>query len=143
MSEPACKRAKHDKLAEVRVALRAADRAEWIGHLYEIKYLEQQCEAINRDNHAAQHGELDLVIAQLQQKAARDRQKAAASANKTEAFTCCVCMDRLPLAVLHVNVPCGHAFCKTCITPSRALAATPAECFSCRGTVASVLQTFV
>lgn len=52
-------------------------------------------------------------------------------------------MHRLPLAVLHVNVPCGHAFCQTCITPSRALAGTPAECFSCRGNVASVLKTFV
>ena len=145
MAEPAGKRPRTDaaKMADVRVALRAADRAEWIGHLYEIKYLEQQCEAINRDNHADKHGELDLVIAQLQQKAVRDRQKAAASANKAEAFTCCVCMDRLPLADLHVNVPCGHGFCKTCIAPSRALSGTPAECFSCRGNVASVLQTFV
>ena len=79
----------------------------------------------------------------LEQEAARDRQKAAASANKAEAFTCCVCMDRLPLADLRVNAPCGHAFCKTCITPSHALSGTPAECFSCRGNVASVLQTFV
>ena len=52
-------------------------------------------------------------------------------------------MHRLPLAVLHVNVPCGHGFCQKCITPSPALAGTPTECFSCRGNVTSVLKTFV
>ena len=145
MAEPAGKRPRTDaaKMADVRVALRAAERAEWIGHIYEIKYLQEQVETIRYASPVGMEAELDLIIQQLEQKAVRDRQKAAASANKTEAFTCCVCMDRLPLADLRVNAPYGHGFCKTCIAPSRAISGTPAECFSCRGKVVSLMQTFV
>jgi len=98
MAEPAPKRAKTDVMAEVRVALRAAKRAEWIGNTNEIKYLEEQAETIRFEAPVGKDAELDLIIQQLQQKAARDRQKAAASANKAEAFTCHICMDRMPMS---------------------------------------------
>ncbi len=153
MAEPAPKRPKTDVMAEVRVALRAAERAEWIGHIYEIKYLKEQAESIRYESPADKDTELDLIIAQLNQKAARDSQKAAHNTNKFETFTCCICMDRLPLGHLHVNVPCGHGFCKACIAKSAktfvwhgAHAAPPAStsnCYSCRTEVVSVLQTFV
>jgi hypothetical protein len=152
MAEPAPKRAKTDVMAEVRVALRAASRAEWIGNIYEIKYLEQQAETIRwEESPIDKDTELGLIITQLEQKAARDRQKAANNTNKFETFTCCICMDRLPLGHLCVNVPCGHGFCKACIAksaktfvpPGEAAPPPTPECFTCRGNVASVLQTFV
>ena len=152
MAEPAPKRAKGDMTAQVKKALRAAERAEWIGNIYEIEFLKKQSEEIARLQSFGQEEELLLIIQQLEQKAARDRQKAAASANKAEAFTCHICMDRLPMAWLCVNVPCGHGFCKACITKTAkpleyhgAHAAPPAkpECFNCRTVVASVVQTYV
>jgi hypothetical protein len=87
MDEPVPKRPHTDKMAEVRVALRAAKRAEWIGNTNEIKYLEDQAETVRFESPVGKDAELDLIIQQLHQKAARDRQKAAASANKAEAFT--------------------------------------------------------
>jgi len=149
MAEPAPKRPRTDMMAEVRVALRAAERAEWIGHCYEIKYLKEQVESIRYEAPVSKDEELGLIIAQLEQKAARDRGAAAAEANKTGTFTCSICMETLPLERLHVNVPCGHGFCKTCIGKScivkdaKDAKDAPGGCFSCRGKVASVVQTFV
>ncbi len=147
MAEPAPKRPRTDMMAEVRAALRAAERAEWIGNIYEIKYLREQADSIRYEAAVSKDAELGLLIAQLEQKAARDRgAKSAAEANKTGTFTCSICMDTLPLERLHVNVPCGHGFCKTCIAKScvpKDAPSAPAGCFSCRGKVASVVQTFL
>ena len=44
-------------------------------------------ETIRYASPVGMEAELDLIIQQLEQKAAQDRRKAAASANKTEAFT--------------------------------------------------------
>ena len=146
MAEPAPKRPRTDMMAEVRAALRAAERAEWIGNIYEIKYLREQAENIRYEAHVNKDAELGLLIAQLEQKAARDRGAAEAEANKTGTFTCSICMDTLSLDRLHVNVPCGHGFCKTCIGKSciaKDATDAPAGCFSCRGKVASVVQAFV
>ncbi len=148
MAEPAPKRAKGDVTEQVRVAVRESERAEWIGHVFEIKYLKEQAEYIRCSSPVGKEEQLLEIIQELEQKAARDRQKAAASANKAEAFTCHICMDRLPMAWLCVNVPCGHGFCKACINKKIVLsgeAAPPAkpECFTCRTVVASVVQTYV
>jgi hypothetical protein len=145
MAEPAPKRAKGDITAQVKRALRAAQRAEWIGNIYEIEFLKKQSEEIARLPTVDSDEELLAIIQQLEQKAARDRQKAAASANKTEVFTCCICMDKRPLDHLRVNVPCGHGFCKACIDAAWHAHGAPAkpECFTCRTEVASVLQTYV
>ena len=66
---PAFKAAKADKMAEVRVALRVAERAEWIGNIYEIKYLQEQAESVRREHayrdESAKEAELDLIIAQV------------------------------------------------------------------------------
>ena len=159
MSQPDSKRPKTDKTDKKRefdVAVRAAKRGEWIGSCYEIKYLEEQVDTIEHIRRVApleMDEELDLIIQQLHQKAARDRSGAARNANNSETFTCCICMDRQPLAHLHVNVPCGHGFCKTCIGktvkpgvwhgPHAAPPAATPECYTCRAKVASVLKTFV
>jgi hypothetical protein len=145
MAEPAPKRAKGDITAQVRAALREAERAEWIGNKCEIEFLKRQADEITRINPIGKEEELLLIIQQLEQKAARDRQKAAASANKTEVFTCCICMDKRPLDHLRVNVPCGHGFCKACIDAAWHAHGAPAapSCFTCRTEVASVLQTYV
>lgn len=154
MSQPDSKRPKTDKTDkkhEFDVAVRAAKRGEWIGSCYEIMYLEEQVdtiEHIRRVAHLDMDEEMDLVIAQLHQKAARDRSGAARNANNSETFTCCICMDRQPLAHLHVNVPCGHGFCKTCIAkpvvpPGEAAPPAAPQCHTCRAKVASVLKTFV
>ncbi len=77
---------------------------------------------------------------------------AEAEANHNGTFTCSICMDTLALERLHVNVPCGHGFCKRCIGKScvgkdardaKDAKDAPAGCFSCRGKVASVVQAFV
>jgi hypothetical protein len=148
MDEPAPKRAKGDINAQVRAAVREAERAEWIGNECEIEFLKRQADEITRIQPIGKEEELLLIIQQLEQKAARDRQKAAASANKAEAFTCHICMDRLPMAWLCVNVPCGHGFCKACINkkivpPGEAAPPAKPECFNCRTVVASVVQTYV
>ena len=144
MAEPAPKRARGDMQAQVKAALRAAERAEWIGNIYEIEFLKKQSEEIARLQSFGQEEELLLIIQQLEQKAARDRQKAAASANKTEVFTCSVCMDKRPLDHLRVNGPCGHGFCKACIDGAWHAHGAPAapECFTCRTKVADVLKAF-
>ncbi len=142
MAETVPKRPRTDKMTEVRVALRAAERAEWIGNIYEIKYLKEQADRIRYEAPVSKDAELGLFIAQLEQKAVRDRVAAAAEANKTGTFTCSICMDTLPLTRLHINMPCGHGFCKTCIAKSciaKDAPSAPAECFSCRGKVASVV----
>ena len=78
MSQPDSKRPKTDKTDKKRefdVAVRAAKRAEWIGSCYEIKYLEEQVDTIDhirRVAHLDMDEEMDLVIAQLHQKAAID-----------------------------------------------------------------------
>jgi hypothetical protein len=155
MAESAPKRPKTDMMAEVRVALRAAERAEWIGNMHEIKYLREQVESIRYEAPVSKDAELGLIVAQLEQKAARDRVAAAAEANCVGMFTCSICMDTLSLDQLHVNVPCGHGFCKRCIGKSwegkdardardaKDAKDAPAACFSCRGKVACVVQTFV
>ena len=145
MAEPAPKRAKGDITAQVKAAVRAAERAEWIGNTCEIEFLKRQAEEIARLQPFGSDEELLLIIQQLEQKAARDRQKAAASANKTEVFTCSVCMDKRPLDHLRVNGPCGHGFCKACIDAAWHAHGAPAapECFVCRTKVADVLKAFV
>lgn len=137
--EPDFKRAKHAKLAEVRVALRAAERASWIGNIYEVKYLQEQVDAIHRDALVDTHAEVDLIIQQLNQRAANDRRKAADAANKTEAFTCCVCMDRSPLSELRLLMPCGHGFCEPCM---RAVHVQPL-CPTCRKTINNVIRPYI
>jgi hypothetical protein len=141
------KRAKGDKMAQVRVALREAERAEWIGNTYEMEHLKKQAETIRFESPVDADTEHDLIIQQLQQKAARDRHKAAGQANKLATFACPVCLDDKPLANLHVNVPCGHGFCKTCIAqpciPPGAAAAPGTKCFSCRSNVDSVMKTYL
>ena len=147
------KRAKTDPMTEVRAALREAERAEWLGHIYEIKYLQEQAEHLRCSSPGSKDAELGLIAQQLKQKAARDRLKFAAKTNSTETFTCSICMECLPLQYLHVNVPCGHGFCKTCIAkpvssvplmevvhdgPSK----TPV-CYTCRCKVASTVRTYV
>ena len=139
MAEPDLKRAKTDKMAEVRVALRAAERAEWIGHTSEIRYLEQQTETIRREDPIDKDTELDLIIAQLNQKAARERQGAALHANSTEGFTCCICMDRSPLSKLRLLIPCGHGFCEVCM---RKVHVQPL-CPTCRKTIDNVLRPYL
>jgi len=145
--EPASKRAKTDPMAEVRAAMREAERAEWVGDIYEIKYLKEQVEHLRCTEPVSKDHELALITQQLKAKAARDRQKAAGKTNSTETFTCSICMERLSLQYLHVNVPCGHGFCKTCIAkpciPAGAPAAPGTQCFSCRRNVASVMQTYI
>jgi hypothetical protein len=149
MAESAPKRAKIDMMAEVHAALRAAERAEWIGNMHEIKYLREQVEIIRHEAPVNKDAELGLIVAQLEQKAARDRLFAAAEANVVGTFTCSICMDTLSVDQLHVNVPCGHGFCKRCIGKScerkdgRDGRGAPAACFSCRGKVACVVQVFV
>ena len=144
MAEPAPKRTKGDITAQVKAALREAERAEWIGNTNEIKYLKEQAEYIRCSSPVGKEEELLLIIQQLEQKAVRDRQKAAASANKTEDFTCSICMDKRPLDHLRVNGPCGHGFCKACIDAAWHAPAAPAapECFTCRTKVADVLKAF-
>jgi hypothetical protein len=145
MAEPAPKRAKGDITAQVKKALRAAERAEWIGNIYEIEFLKKQSEEIARFPTVDSDEELLAIIQQLEQKAARDRQKAASSANKAEAFTCSVCMDNRLLDHLRVYGPCGHAFCKACIDGAwhaQGEVCAP-ECFACRTKVVSVLKPFV
>ena len=153
MSEIGNKRKASDPMAEVRAAVREAERAEWIGNTYEIKYLQGQTENIRCISPPTKDHELALITQQLKTKAARDRQKAAGTANKFGIFTCAVCLDDKPLATLHINVPCGHGFCKTCIAkpvssvplmevvhdgPSK----TPV-CYTCRCKVASTVRTYV
>ena len=144
MAEPAPKRARGDMQAQVKAALRAAERAEWIGNIYEIEFLKKQAEEIGRLQPFGSDEELLLIIQQLEQKAARDRQKAAASANKTEVFTCSVCMDKRSLHHLYVNEPCGHGFCKACIDDAWHAHGAPAapDCFTCHTKVVSVLKPF-
>jgi len=146
MAESAPKRAKTDMMAEVHAALRAAERAEWIGNMHEIKYLREQVEIIRHEAPVNKDAELGLIVAQLEHKAARDRVAAGAEANVVGTFTCSICMDTLALDQLHVNVPCGHGFCKRCIGKSRdgrdGRDGRDA-CFSCRGKVACVVQVFV
>ncbi len=142
LEQPASKRAKCDQITEVHAAVRDAERAEWIGNPYEIKYLTEQADRLR-----GKDAELELITQQLHQKAARDRRKFAAKTNSTETFTCSVCMDCLPLNALHVNVPCGHGFCKACIgkpgSPPGIPAAPGTQCHVCRAKVASVMQIFV
>jgi len=139
LEQSASKRAKYDPMT----AVRDTERAEWIGNPYEIKYLTEQAEHLRGSKDA----ELELITHQLQQKVARDRRKFAAKTNSTETFTCSVCMDCLPLKALHVNVPCGHGFCKACIgkpgSPPGVPAAPGTQCHVCRAKVASVMQIFV
>ncbi len=144
MAQPPCKSPHTDKMAEVRVALRAAKRAEWIGNANEIKYLEEQPQTIRFESPVGKDAELDLIIQQLQQKAARDRQKAMHDTNKLETFTCAICMDKMPLGHLRVNVPCGHGFCKPCIDDAWHAHGAPAatECFTYRTKVASVIKIY-
>jgi hypothetical protein len=141
------KRAKTDPMTEVRAALREAERAEWLGHIYEIKYLQEQAEHVRCTSPGSKDAELGLITQQLKQKAARDRLKFAAKTNSTETFTCSICMECLSLQYLHVNVPCGHGFCTACIAkpciPPGAPAASGTQCFSCRSDVASVVRTYV
>ena len=136
-----------DPMAEVRAAVREAERAEWIGDIYEIRHLKEQVEHLRCTEPSSKDAELELITQQLKRKAARDRQKAAAKTNSTETFTCSICMECLPLQYLHVNVPCGHGFYKTCIAkpciPAGAPAAPGTQCFSCRSDVASVVRTYV
>ena len=144
MAEPAPKRAKGDMNAQVKAAVREAERAEWIGNICEIEFLKRQAEEIARLQPFGSDEELLLIIQQLEQKAARDRQKAAASARTAEAFTCSVCMDKTPLDNLRVNGPCGHGFCKACIDGAWHAHGAPAapECFTCHTKVADVLKAF-
>lgn len=133
----------HDPLSEVRAALREAERAEWIGHIYEIKYLREQVEHLVRTSPVSKDHEFELITQQLKQRAARDRQKAA-SKDELATIECPVCFNEFLLADLHVNLPCGHGFCKACIAkpcipPGRA-APPGTECFCCRANVASVLH---
>ncbi len=141
MAEPAPKRLKTDAMAAVRVAVRAAERAEWIGHVFEIKYLKEQADSIRHEAPVDKEAELELIIQQLQQKAARDRQKAA---HDSETFTCTVCMDKKPMGNLRVNTPCGHGFCKACIDDAWHKHGAPAapDCFTCRTTVVSVMKVY-
>jgi hypothetical protein len=145
MAEPAPKRAKGDMNAQVKAAVREAERAEWIGNECEIEFLKKQSEEITRIQPLGKEDELLAIIQQLEQKAARDRQKAAASANKTEVFTCSICMDKRPLNHLRVNLPCGHGFCKACIDAAWHAHGAPAapECFTCRIMVVDVVKTLV
>ena len=143
-----------DMMSQVRSALRAAERAEWIGNVYEIRNLQEQVEVIRCRGlpSADMDAELELIVQQLQQKAARDRQKAAKATN-ADTFACCVCMDRLPLDHLRVNAPCGHGFCKACIGKptgrptayhgAHAVINDSPPCFTCRAAVASVLHVRV
>ncbi|XP_077303362.1 uncharacterized protein LOC143923517 [Lithobates pipiens] len=43
----------------------------------------------------------------------RAEDERAAASNMTDALTCCVCMD---LYTDPVSLPCGHSYCKGCIT---------------------------
>jgi hypothetical protein len=153
MAESGNKRKASDPMAEVRAAVREAERAEWIGNTYEIKYLQGQAENLRTNSSVLKDDELALITQQLKQKAVRERFKAAATANKLATFTCAVCLDDKPLADLHINVPCGHGFCKICIAkpvssvplmevvhdgPSK----TPV-CYTCRCKVASTVRTYV
>ena len=133
----------HDPKCEVRAALREAERAEWIGHIHEIKYLREQVDYLCCTEPVSKDHELELITQQLKQKAARDRLKTAAKTNSTETFTCGICMECQPLQVLHINVPCGHGFCKTCIAqkPTKRAAAPGTKCFSCQRQVGWVVQT--
>jgi hypothetical protein len=152
MAEPAPKRAKGDINAQVRAALRAAERAEWIGNVCEIEFLKRQADEITRIQPIGKEEELLLIIQQLEQKAARDRKLAVTKANVRNSWTCSICMERLMLTDLCVNVPCGHGFCKACITKTakplayhgaHAAAPSKSECFNCRTVVDSVVQTYV
>ena len=101
MAESAPKRAKIDMMAEVHAALRAAERAEWIGKMHEIKYLREQVEIIRYEAPVSKDAELGLIVAQLEQKAVRDRLVAAAEANVVGTFTCGRTVD-LPSFYLRV-----------------------------------------
>ena len=151
--ESAPKRAKGDIQAQVKAAVREAERAEWIGNHYEIKYLQEQADHLRGVSPGSKDKELEIITQQLKQKATRDREKAAGKANKLGTFTCAVCLDDKPLADLHINVPCGHGFCKTCIaTPVSSVplmevvhdgpSKTPV-CYTCRCKVASTVRTYV
>ena len=70
MSEPDFKRAKHAKLAEVRVTLSATERAEWIRKSTEVSDLKDQVHTINNDPDVHTTEEHDLIIKSLKQKAA-------------------------------------------------------------------------
>ncbi len=144
MAQPPCKRPHTDKMAEVRVALRAAERAEWIGNPNEIKLLEKQAETVGFENPVGKDAELDFIIQQLQQKAAKDRQKAMHDTNKLQTFTCAICIDKMPLDHLRVNEPCGHGFCKACIDDAWHAHGAPAapDCFTCRTKVANVMKIY-
>ena len=90
------------------------------------------------------YGGVSVCRAQLRQKAARDRNKAAGQANERETFTCGVCLDSKALRELELNVPCGHGLCTRCATGQRqATAGKAPECHTCRGQIASVVRTFV
>jgi hypothetical protein len=45
--------------------------------------------------------------------------------------------------MLHVNVPCGHGFCKPCIEQYMCGQVPSSACPTCRKSIASVVQTFV
>ena len=143
MAEPAPKRAKGDIQAQVQAAVREAERAEWIGHIYEIKYLKEQVEHLRCTDPVSKDHEFALITQQLKQKAARDRQKAAGTANKLGTFTCPICLDDKPLANLRLNYPCGHGFCKTCIETHMCGQNPSSACPNCRKPIDSVVETFV
>jgi hypothetical protein len=132
-----------DPMAEVRAALREAERAEWIGNCFEIKYLQGQAEHLRCIPAVSKHAELALITQQLKQKAARDRQKAAGTANKLGTFTCPICMDAKPLANLRLNYPCGHGFCLVCIEKYMRGQNPSSACPNCRQPIDSVVQTYV
>ena len=145
MAEPAPKRAKGDMQAQVQAAVREAERAACIGNADEIRVLKDQAEHIRCRSPVDKDTELLLIKQQLQQKAARDRQKAMHVTNKLETFTCAICMDKRPYEYLRVNVSCGHGFCTPCIDDAWHAHGAPAapECFTCRTKVSSVIKIYL
>jgi hypothetical protein len=151
MSEPDFKRTKYAKLAEVRVALRAAERAAWVNHVYEVDKLKEQVDTIYNDPDVRTHEEVDQIIQQLNQKTAKDLRAATYKANATETFSCGICLSTQKLGELRLIVPCGHGFCDKCTAKlqeniTRAHAHEEKDipgCPNCRKKIDSVLKAYV
>ncbi len=128
-----------------RAALRAAQRVNWMrmDPEMEICNLQKQLRELQNDDDVTTTEEYDCIMHRFLQlenqskdKAATETWKAFKEANKTEKFTCRICLAKQPLNALQLIQPCGHGICSKCMSSVKI-------CPICRGPKTEVLTTFL
>ena len=136
-----------------RRALEAAARADlrfqFVNEDGEIDQLRDQLDDLDGEPLGNHHDEYHIIKNRCERLQAQRNQAAAKEQNQQLDFVCAVCFETCLIADLRINTPCGHGFCESCSDylqePNEHAApdAAPASpCFSCRATVAAVLQPF-